>query len=379
MIELGIDEITAVLQLADKNFLRTTEWQAIAEKMIAIFALRARFWDVYGEQQPITVLPQGYDIGYTYGDHNFYLALAYHPTQISMGVVVKFSALALDYYTEQTGLKVYHLLQRVIDDLYSVRLSRVDLTVDYIDEGINVTEIYQQFIDNRIGIFRDQVNEKTGEITYRKCKLKLQGFLAEGEVPTLYLGSIQSNARLRIYDKKREQFERKGSKYAKAQKCKNWVRFEGVFRHEFAHQISDNLMLITTDDELASLIACVMAQKFRIMYVNKGVVDCDTEYTQMLFDCIRTAGFVLKAPSSRNNDLIRSLQHLLNGSGLMNFLYKIKVIWGDDAVGKMFAALTNYLNGWKPNPDCQLWVKKNAKDYLYHYPDFESFLQSLDE
>lgn len=379
MLEFGVDEITAVLQLADKNILRAIDWQDAAEKMIAIFAIKARFLDVLGEQKPITVLPQGYKIGYTFGDHNFYLALAYHPTQNSMGVVVKFSALALDYYTEQTGLKVYRLLQRVVDDFYSVRLSRVDLTVDYIDEDINVTEIYQQFIDGKICVFKDQVNEKTGEITFRKNKLKLQGFLNEGEVPTLYLGSVQSNARLRIYDKKREQIERKGSKYAKAQKSKNWVRFEGVFRHEFAHQISEHMMQITTDDELANLIACVMSQKFRIMYVNKGVVDCDTEYTQMLFDCISTAGLVLKAPSSRNYDLMRSLQYLLNGSGIMTFLYKVKVIWGDDAVGMMFAFLSDYLEAWRPNPDCKLWVTGNAKDYLYHYPDFESFLLSEDE
>lgn len=376
ILELGVDEITLVLQLSKdrKNILSTIAWPDVAEKMLDTFAAKAAFEMIYGEKKYASSLPKGYIIGYTYGEHNFYLAVAYHPQQKSMGVVAKFSALALDFYCEKTGLKVYQFLQMVCDDLYELRLSRIDLTADYIDEGLNVTDIYQGFMDGKIGVFREHINDMTGEITYKKCPMQLQGFLKESDVPTTYLGSVQSNSRLRIYDKKREQMERKGSKYDKALKCKDWVRFEGVFRHEFAHQISDEMLSVSTDDEFANLIACVLVQKFRLMYVNGGVVDCDTEYSQMIIDCISNVNFTLKSPCSRNNDIMRSLHYLLYGSGIMNLLSKIQEIWGKDAIEKTFDFLKECLEKWKPNPECITWLIKNTKDYQYHYPDFDVFL-----
>lgn len=376
MLGLGIDEITLVLQMPSgfKNQISPFDWRNVAENIIYRFVEKSDFNSIFGNRLIELNLPNGYTSGYTYGDHSFYLAVAYHQYQIDMGVVVKFSAQALAYYCEKSGLKVYEFLQKVRDNYYSMRLSRIDLTADYIDEGIDITQIYQSLMDKKIGVFREKISKKTGEVTYLRCDMRYQGFIIGREVPTVYLGSIQSNSRLRIYDKRREQIERNGLRAGMAMKCKDWVRFEGVFRHEFAHQLTDELLKIKTDDEFANLIAWTLVQKFRLMYIDNGVVDCDTEYTQMLLDCINNTSFILKTPSSRNDDLARSLSYLLLGSGLLNTLCKIKAIWGNTAIDTLMRFITDCIDEWEPNDDCNHWIVKNKDDYRVNFPDFEKFL-----
>lgn len=377
MLELGIDEFTLVLQLAPrlKAQINPFDWRQIAENLIYTFVERSDFLKIFGTSHLEMRVPQGYTVAYTYGEHNFYLAVAYHEDQINMGVAIKFSAQALDYYCEQSGLKVYEFLQTIQDKFYTTRLSRIDLTADYIDENIDVTMIYQNLMDNRIAVFREYISKKTGATAYLKCSMQYQGFLKGQEVPTIYLGSAQSNSRLRVYDKKREQMERNGSKLNKAKSCNNWVRFEGVFRNEFAHQIGDALLKIGTDMEFSNLIACTMVQKFRMMYVNDGVVDCDTEYTQMLLDVISNKTFILKSPSSRNYELLKNLRHLFYGSGVINTLYKIKEIWGNEAVSKLLKFIDDYLDEFEPNDDCRYWLRKNTHDYRKNFSDFDTFMR----
>lgn len=380
MIEYGIDEYTIVLQLnqTDKNECDIEEWPKYAEGTISIFASKAGLRWTFGKQTQEAKPPQGYTVAYTYGEHPFYFAIAYHPYQMHMGVVVKFSAQALDFYCSDRKIKPYQLLQKVYDeDLYKLRLSRVDLTADFIDEGINVTRIYNDLQRKRVAVFREYESEKTGETCYRKTVQKYQGYAVDGEVPTVYLGSVKSNSRLRIYDKKREQIERSGNKLDKAKRCKDWVRFEGVFRNDYAHQISEELLQIKSDDEYANLIACTLAQKYRLMYVENGVVDCDTEYTQAIIDSITNGNFALRAPNSRNYELAKNLGYLLRGSGIIPTLYKIKEIWGVTGVAEVLAFVNDYLDEWTPSDDCKRWLRVYKDDYQQGHPKFTDFFDDV--
>lgn len=379
MIELGIDEITLVLQLSpiQKHWLATTEWQEMAESIVSGFEEKSNFVKVFGKRSMQTQLPQGYTKGYAYGidQHDFYPAtIAYHPNQLSMGVIVKFSAQALDYYSEKTGFQVYEFLQSVeYDILYTIRLSRIDCVCDYIDEDINVTEIYQSLIDNRVAVFREYLSNKTMQLEFRRHKVEISGIVKGEDVPTVYLGSVHSNARLRIYDKKIEQLERKGNKLDKARKCRNWVRFELVLRHEYSHQLGKELAKIHNNDDFANLIAHTIIQKFCFKGIDDGVVDCETIYSQLLLDCITNRSFNLKAPSSRNYDLSKSCRYIFFGSGAVSTLYKIKEIFGTDGLSKFISILIEYVLEWKPNDDCRIWLSRNKEDYKSNYPDFDDF------
>ena len=230
-------------------------------------------------------------------------------------------------------------------------------------------------MNKKIAVFREYKSKKTNETLYKRCDMSFNGFLRGQEVPTIYLGSAKSNSRLRIYDKKREQIERKGTKYDKAVKCDDWVRFEGVFRNEYAHQLSEAFMSIKSDDEFSDLIASTMLQKYRFMFIDNGVMDCDTEYSQLLINCINNKTFVLKSSSTKNYEIVNSISHIFYGSGVMNTLYKIKAIWGDSAVDEFLSLINEYLDEFLPNDDCRYWLRKNKQDMRIYFPDFDKFLK----
>ena len=377
MLEFGIDELTLVLQVpqSQKAYIDPLDWSATAEGMISKFARKANLSTVFGAIRTELRPPSGYTIAYSFGEHNHYFAVAYHPCMPNMGVVVKFSALSLNYYLEASGLRVYEFLQQIQDNAYDMRLSRIDLVADFIDEGIDPTKIYQDLMSNKVAVFRERINKDTGEISLRRQDMKYQGFIKGEEIPTIYLGSAKSKAQLRIYDKRLEQIERNGSQLDKAIKCKDWTRFEGVFRSDFAHQITDELLRIRTDSEYVSLIASMIVQKFQLIYIDDGVIDVETEYTQLLIDAITNQTLILSSPSSRNHDLAKSLAYLLEGSGAITTLYKIKEIWGEDALYEALAVIASHTINDKPNNDCRYWLQKNSANYKKNYPDFDDFLK----
>lgn len=380
MLELGVDELTIVLQLNPtiKNRYVDTkdfEWRNFAEKIIDRFVEKAAFKKIFGSCIIESRVPKGYTIAYTYGEHNCYLALGYNDSQMQLGVIVKLSAQALDYYCEKSNLKVYEFLQNIQDSFYVARLSRIDFMADYIDEEINVTKIYQGMIDNSICTCIKYIT-KSGEISYKRNMMQFHGYLIGSEVPTIYIGSVQSNSQLRIYNKKREQIEKNGSKLEKAIKSLNWVRFEAVFKKEYAHQLSEAILSIQDDVEFSNLIASTMLQRYCFMYFNNGEIIYETEYSKMLRECINTKVFVLRAPSSRSFELVKSINYIFNGSGILSLLYKILEIWGEDGVSTFVELIKEYLKEFKPNDDCRYWLRKNKNDYQSNFLDFYTFIEA---
>jgi hypothetical protein len=67
-----------------------------------------------------------------------------------------------------------------------------------------------------------------------------------------------------------------------------------MFKSDFVHQITGELLRIKTDGKYASLIASVMTQKLRLMYTQNSVIDVETEYTQLLLDSIAHGILALK-------------------------------------------------------------------------------------
>lgn len=378
MVELGIDEITLVLQAPDvkKTLISINDWRDVAESIISRFERQADLETVFGKRSIEKKPPAGYTVGYRYGSHSFYFCVAYHDVSISMGTIIKFSATSLDYYLEATGLKIHEFLQKVKHSDYEQRLSRIDLTADYIDEGIDISAIYQDLMDSKVAIFREQYNSRLGKMEYRRITMKYEGILVKDVVQSLYVGSVKSNSRLRVYDKRIEQIVNKGNKLDKALQCKNWIRFEGVFRNEYAHQLSSALMKIKSDGELGNLIALTLYQKYLFMYTDNGVAIAPTKYTQMLIDCVSNKNFKLRASLTRNYDLTRNITYLLDGSGIMNTLYKLQIIWGMDSVLWLLKYISEKLqDDFIPSDDCRYWLKHNLTDYQSNYPDFEKFLK----
>ncbi len=378
ILQVGIDEITIVLQLpkAEKKSLLSFEWKEIAESIISEFLKLSCFTNIYGEASYTEhSLPEGYNRGYLFDKRPFYLAVAYHECQPSMGVVVKLSAQALDYYVFTQSVFPYELLQRIISDKYDIRLSRIDLTLDYINEPIDITAIYNDVSSEKVAVFREyQIN---GETVNRKIKMKLSGIADNDAFSTIYLGSPKSDSRLRIYDKKTEQIKKHGNKYDLALKYSNWTRFEGVFRGTYAHQLTEELIKICNREEYENLISCTMYQKYRFMNIEAGVALDETFYTELLADSITNNSIVLRSATVKNYDLVKNIRHLLYTSGTLTTLFKIKVIWGEDGLSKMISIILEELEDYQTNNDCHSWIQKHKEAYQKAYPDFYDYIDSV--
>jgi len=396
MLEIGIDECTIVLQ-SNRLTITDAEWGNDAEAIIDKFSEKANFENVFGMKQGEKKAINGYTKCYTYGEHSNNITICYHEKNSNkrMGICINIHAQALAYYLKKTNLQFYQFLQLVQDDNYyndvfnpiesnnntrsihyTIRLSRIDLTADFINEKIDITDIYNRLNNKKIGIFDRHLGRTQDEYIYTDRKLEYRIFGIYDTVGTLYVGSNKSNASLRIYNKKSEVEKNKGHNLLKALSASDWIRYECTLRHKYAADFGFSLTNIQSDDEYASVIASVIVQKFRFCEIDKnnGNVE-ETDYTQALIDIINS-DYKLKSTSTKNNELEHSIAYLINSSGLYNTCSKVKEIWGNSAVKDMFNYILHDLKSYEHNEDCEKWLKKSKNQYKDDYADFDRFFLS---
>lgn len=161
-----------------------------------------------------------------------------------------------------------------------------------------------------------------------------------------------------------------GRKFLRGSGYLSWVRFEAVYRHNYAHQITDQLLgksdtgnyIIQTDAELQKMIAMHIVEKYCFYDM---ATDEPTSFSSDL-DVIAAGASVdsLSRPNARDNDLQRSIRYLASTSGLFSTFYKVGVFWGKDGEKKLLEHLTSiYENSFEPeagkNPDIRYWLKKH--------------------
>ena len=374
-LELGIDQITIVLQPSDiieKEDI-IFEWEEIAETIKAIFETKSDFINIFGECNQVKKGFNGYDTVFEYGNHSFLLKVAYHSSRTDMGLFIYLSSQALSYYCNKTNMQVHTFLQMIQDELYTLHLTRIDLTADYINMGLNVTTIYNDYINNETRVYITSYNEDNSQY-YKKCTYGATNYTKDADVQTMYLGTRKSDSFLRVYDKKIEQLNTYGTQYDKAQNCDTWIRFECELKGKYARQLSEELLKVQTDEELDNLIANTILQKYSFFYMVDDKRDKTTEYTQALIDYVTTNSCVLKSSKPMNYELAKSLEYLFNKSGLLTTLYKIKNIYGENALDIFFDFTKEYLKLFRPNRACDSWVKANKDIILENEPNFKEFL-----
>ncbi len=350
-ILLGVDELTLVLSLVDKAILENLdEWQENAESMISEFAERANLETVFGSQKELEdKCPQGYKVGYQYGDHPFYFAVAYHPLHPDMGVIIKFSAHSWSVYCKGNSTNIKRFLKSVESDTYNLRLSRVDFAVDYQNWDFTVDDIYQNLKAHNLEIRDYNGRKNTSMVTAHEVN---------GVADTFYVGSKKTGTRLflRVYDKKLEQLEKRGFRLEEALYTASWVRFEAVFKGKYAHQLTDIIMR-TEEEKLNNLIADKVSEKFRFYDLRSEKL---LDFSQALLDRTNTDFELLRLESPRDNELIGLLLHLVNGSGLFSAFYKCNEIWGEKTAVVLLKHLYQlYTEQYEPNDDVKRWVKKH--------------------
>lgn len=330
ILHIGVDEITFTIRLEEK--IKVDEWDRKALYLISDFISASHVNIVFnGQMEEMTTGKlNGYTKCYNMGPKDYYFAMAYNEMYPTMGVCIRFSAKAWAVYQYkyrkifQEEIILPYFLKMIADNSEGlVRLSRIDMTVDYFNSNINLSKLYEELKDDAV-VVQDDKGRK---------RIKNVRFVGSNEsVQTIYVGSQKENTKgfLRIYDKKNEQIQTNGYRKQEALACKSWIRFEAVFRGQYAHIISETLLNDEwTREEFERYIAQIITQKYRFVEMDAELY---TDFTEKLINVANGSDKPdLYCASPRDNSLRQNIAHIKHGSGLYSTIYKIGQLYGKEA------------------------------------------------
>lgn len=339
------------------------DWPILAEHIIEEAERELSLLTLFGNRQEVlNKVMQGYNVGYIYGNHSFYFMICYHDSFAKMGIAIRYSAKAWMFYREQyikhfgENIEAYDVLKKLKNrfSLDTVRFSKIDVYADYINERINVDDIYKLLEEKEIEI---------RFITGRKNPSAYSAISNNGIVNTVYIGSHKKkNIRsfLRIYNKKLEQIQTKGVSYKEAINYKDWVRFENVIRGKYAHAVSKEMAEINNKVELSNFIGNLILNKYSFFLRESDEL---TNFSHLLKDAVSTNTFYYSEKKYKDHSLEQSLCFLLNNSGLSSFVYKLKEI-EPRRVDDFFQKINEHVsNRYLPSADVKKWLKNNKAFY----------------
>lgn len=360
-IKVGVDEFSLVLFYPIDDI--CSDWQSTAYLMIKEFIYKSEIELLLGNVvELLDKKPQAYSQALTIENAPYYFVIAYHENFVHMGILVRFTAQAWATYQEQylkhygETVNVAKFLRMIDSPLYTFRLSRIDLTADYKNfDDLSPHSIYEKLKNEQYIIV---------DCNDRHSKRKISAVQNDLATQTLYVGSRAENTQslLRVYNKKNEQISTNGFRLDEALNCENWVRLEVSFRGKYAHQITEQLKSVSDDISMSQFTASKICDRYRFFDVSTGHY---TSFTQDLIAIISNKEYpALRCESPKNNSLNKSVQHIINGSGLFPLIYKISVIWGDKAVDKFWSLLYGIYKKYhkskiETNPQIRTWLKKN--------------------
>ena len=363
MIVTSVDEMTIVVLLSDISILARKSWMTIAESMIRAIVKALGLIDIFGEEHMTeTGKMAGYTHAREYGSHPFYFQICMHEGHWKMGVALRFSAQALAYYRvrfeELYGCiiqpyEIIQLIQKALP-LYIVRLSRIDLCADYINEAVSV----QTIADNlNCGLWKIQFSDG------KKNPSRISYYSKGGEISTVYIGSKVKNnvSLLRIYDKRLEQLQTHGTRLQAAAVCDSWVRFENQIRGKYAHSITSELMKMESPEQLETMIAACITNKYTFIATD----GTEASVTTALKKLTPTASYEFRLPKYRDMSLTESLHFLTTHAGLLPFLYKAS-LFNPNAIDEFSDYLKARMSTYIPNHDVTKWVKEHSDYYSVH-------------
>lgn len=143
------------------------------------------------------------------------------------------------------------------------------------------------------------------------------------------------------------------------------MRFEAVFKGTYAHQITEQLQQINSEDELKRLIAKDISDKYRFFDSDAGDVLKITD--DLVGLAAGTVAGTLSYPGTRDNTLKQSISYLRNNSGLYMIFYKVYSVWGTEGEEKLLKHLkVIYEREYKPTAykkaEIRHWWKKHGEE-----------------
>ncbi|HEL2728948.1 TPA: replication initiation factor domain-containing protein [Streptococcus suis] len=355
VIMTSIDEATFVIKPTEDTIGEyPSHWEQIASELAENISEKLSLPVLFGDYIPLKTPPAGYTNGFTFHHSPYYFAIAWHQTNFTMGIILKFSASALshykatyqEYYSE--AIDVNQMAQFLNEDYWELRLSRIDLAIDYFNYDMTVNNLYQALKCKQYVITNHRGRKNVSNISAQEVN---------GQAQTIYIGSKKKNvnALLRIYNKYQEQLDNQGRYMHLTKYCDSWVRMEASYKGTYSNQILALLLDIDSPQDLSKLIVNKMIDKYCFH---------DTKTGQSLaFTSDLLQGFgnfpELESLNSRNNDLLSTISYLMKGSGFFPLLKKVEEIWGTQARNHFIIRLIQeYDTNYTPNSDVGIWLNK---------------------
>lgn len=168
MIEAKIDQFNLILRAHDYDLLNREEWADLAEEFIEIFEQQTGINQLFGELSiSDSYKPAAYSIALNYNRYPPH-AIAFSDRNPDRGVMISTNAhfwtIWQQRHFEKFGerLELYKLFKLIQNPPhYTTHFSRIDLAVDYIDEGLDVGKIYRSLMDGRSDIYYDRETKKS--------------------------------------------------------------------------------------------------------------------------------------------------------------------------------------------------------------------------
>ena len=359
---VGVDEFSLVL--FPPFPVESDSWLESAYVMINEFLDLSKIEDLFDKVIELYEgKPAAYTQAFTVEGVPWYFAIAVNDTFQHMGILIKFSAYAwseykqayFEHYGQNMNIAVF--LKMIESPVYQYRLSRIDLTADYKNYGnLSPHYIYDRLLNGRY-----HIEDHNGRTAKRKLSAMQKDMITE----TFYVGSRKENSQLllRVYDKKKEQTLNNGFRLEEALNCENWARFESSYRGNYSHQITEQLVGVNSEIELSQFIASKICDKYRFVDSSTGGY---TEFTNDLLFIVGNSNYsALRSENPKNNNLTKSIAHIIKGSGLFPLLYKIGRIWNKCTETEFLEIIyqiydTYYRKEMEQNRQLNSWIKKNC-------------------
>lgn len=217
-----------------------------------------KFNQILGKAEKQDYAFNGYTNALRYGTDTAKILIMWSWKQPWMGVSTVFYGQGKKLYealAKMNDIKVdWHELIEKICLKFKGHVSRIDVAVDLINYGFSVDAIATKLKQEKYQ-FINGVTKRTIGLE----KVKTIG--DSGEIDTIYVNSRQSDAFLRIYNKRKESLSSKSSGYySMAKNTKDFIRIEAEFKHREAHKIGNNIAELADARKLYSFLADCITQ-----------------------------------------------------------------------------------------------------------------------
>lgn len=278
----------------------------------------------------------GYETGVYFGYDNKKVGIFYSKLHPEMKIFLRFSAETLKNYIRQyelnfdVKLEVYDILQ-ALNTVSEIRLSRFDIAIDFIDEDVNVNDLFNDMKKDELKVFNKQNRE-----------IRVDHYVGKAiEVETLYFNKRESPSYLRVYNKKNEQIQNIGPYFVQAQNCDSWTRFELEIKKSYAHKLTE--LVLNSIDELMfkEILLNVFVDCFRFKYKISDNVYMNTDFYNDILEMIENKEKLITVSGySGLDDFEKKYEHMKK-NGSLTYFKMFKETYGEEELYRLFDKINN--------------------------------------